>query len=46
MDTNVLVALVEERERLHSVAKRDLKRFEKREMGVTSAFVAMTNPFG
>jgi predicted nucleic acid-binding protein len=37
VDTNVLVALVEERERLHAVAKRDLKRFARRELGVTTA---------
>lgn len=37
VDTNVLVALVDERERLHATAKRDLKRFEKRELGVTTA---------
>jgi len=37
VDTNVLVALVDERERLHTTAKRDLKRFEKRELGVTTA---------
>ena len=37
VDTNVLVALVEERERLHAVAKRDLKRFERRDLGVTTA---------
>lgn len=37
VDTNVLVALVDERERLHAIAKRDLRRFEKRELGVTTA---------
>jgi len=36
-DTNVLVALVDERDRLHKVAKRDLKRFVEREVAVTSA---------
>jgi predicted nucleic acid-binding protein len=37
VDTNVLVALVDEREGLHASAKRDLKRLEKRELGVTAA---------
>jgi predicted nucleic acid-binding protein len=36
VDTNVLVALVDERDRLHSVAKRDLKRLGGSRMGVTS----------
>jgi predicted nucleic acid-binding protein len=40
LDTSVLVALVDERDRLHALAKRELKRLEKSELGVTSAVLA------
>jgi len=36
VDTNVLVALVDERDGLHAAARRDLKRFEKKPLAVTT----------
>lgn len=36
IDTNVLVALVDERDELHRKAKRDLKALRREAMGVTS----------
>src|SRR5260221_4569858 len=37
VDTNVLVALADEQDRLHRTAKRDLKRLRAKELAVTSA---------
>lgn len=42
VDTNVLVALVDERDRLHVRARGDLKRVGKKELGVTSAVLTET----
>ncbi len=40
VDTNVLVALADEQDRLHRTAKRDLKRLRAKELAVTSAVLA------
>jgi predicted nucleic acid-binding protein len=42
VDTNVLVALADERDRLHARARGDLKRVGKKELGVTSAVLTET----
>lgn len=42
LDTNVLVGLVDERDGLHHVAARDLKKLSGQALGVTSAVLAET----